>query len=70
MKTKQKAPRSSGSVYLNEATGTAVHLILVQDLLGQGSDGEIFVNGHNLSMLSRREIQEYRRGIGFVQRAS
>jgi cell division transport system ATP-binding protein len=30
------------------------------------SDGEIFVNGHNLSRLNGRERQEYRRGIGFV----
>ena len=30
------------------------------------TEGEVFVNGHNLAMLSRREIQEYRRGIGFV----
>ena len=30
------------------------------------SEGEIVVNGHNLASLSRREIQEYRRGIGFV----
>jgi cell division transport system ATP-binding protein len=30
------------------------------------SEGEIVVNASNLSRLSRREIQEYRRGIGFV----
>ena len=30
------------------------------------NEGEIVVNGHNLASLSRREIQEYRRGIGFV----
>ena len=30
------------------------------------SEGELVVNGQNLSMLSRREIQTYRRGSGFV----
>jgi cell division transport system ATP-binding protein len=30
------------------------------------NEGEIYVNGHNLSKLSRRETQEYRRGIGFI----
>src|SRR5688572_31873757 len=30
------------------------------------SEGELFVNGHNLATLTRREIQEYRRGLGFV----
>jgi cell division transport system ATP-binding protein len=29
------------------------------------SEGEIFVNGSKLSKLTRSEIQEYRRGIGF-----
>jgi cell division transport system ATP-binding protein len=42
---------------------TFLRLLLMQE---RPSEGEVFVNGHNLSMLSRREIQEYRRGIGFV----
>jgi cell division transport system ATP-binding protein len=42
---------------------TFLRLLLLQE---RPSEGEVFVNGHNLSMLSRREIQEYRRGIGFV----
>jgi cell division transport system ATP-binding protein len=42
---------------------TFLRLLLLQE---RPSEGEIFVNGHNLSTLSRRETQEYRRGIGFV----
>ena len=42
---------------------TFLRLLLMQE---RPSEGEIFVNGHNLSKLSRRDIQEYRRGIGFV----
>ena len=42
---------------------TFLRLLLMQD---RPSEGEIFVNGHNLSKLSRSEIQEYRRGVGFV----
>jgi cell division transport system ATP-binding protein len=42
---------------------TFLRLLLLQE---RPSEGEVFVNGHNLAMLSRREIQEYRRGIGFV----
>jgi cell division transport system ATP-binding protein len=42
---------------------TFLRLLLIQE---RPSEGEVFVNGHNLAMLSRREIQEYRRGIGFV----
>ena len=30
------------------------------------TEGELVVNGHNLATLKRREIQEYRRGIGFI----
>ncbi|HEV8319418.1 MAG TPA: ATP-binding cassette domain-containing protein, partial [Vicinamibacterales bacterium] len=30
------------------------------------SEGEIVVNGYNLSELTARQVQEYRRGIGFV----
>jgi cell division transport system ATP-binding protein len=32
----------------------------------QPTEGRIIVNGHDLTTLSRRQIQEYRRGIGFV----
>ncbi len=42
---------------------TFLRLLLMQE---RPTEGEVFVNGHNLSMLSRRDIQEYRRGIGFV----
>jgi len=42
---------------------TFLRLLLLQE---RPSEGELFVNGDNLNTLSRREIQEYRRGIGFV----
>ena len=42
---------------------TFLRLLLLQE---RPTDGEIFVNGNNLGMLTRREIQEYRRGLGFV----
>ncbi|OFW17009.1 MAG: cell division ATP-binding protein FtsE [Acidobacteria bacterium RIFCSPLOWO2_02_FULL_67_21] len=42
---------------------TFLRLLLLQE---RPSEGDIVVNGHDLSKLSRREIQEYRRGIGFV----
>jgi cell division transport system ATP-binding protein len=42
---------------------TFLRLLLVQE---KPSEGELFVNGHNLAMLSRGDIQEYRRGIGFI----
>ena len=42
---------------------TFLRLLLIQE---RPSEGEIFVNGDSLNKLSRREIQEYRRGIGFV----
>jgi cell division transport system ATP-binding protein len=42
---------------------TLLRLLLLQE---RPSEGEIFVNGQNLAVLSRREIQEYRRGVGFV----
>ena len=42
---------------------TFLRLLLMQE---RASEGDIFVNGQNLGLLSRREIQEYRRGIGFV----
>jgi cell division transport system ATP-binding protein len=42
---------------------TFLRLLLMQE---RPTEGDVFVNGHNLAMLSRREIQEYRRGIGFV----
>ena len=45
---------------------TFLRLLLMQE---RPSEGEVFVNGQNLSKLSRREIQEYRRGIGFVFQA-
>jgi cell division transport system ATP-binding protein len=42
---------------------TFLRLLLLQE---RPSEGEIFVNGQNLAALKRSEIQEYRRGIGFV----
>jgi cell division transport system ATP-binding protein len=42
---------------------TLLRLLLAQE---KPSEGDILVNGHDLSKLSRGEIQEYRRGIGFV----
>jgi cell division transport system ATP-binding protein len=42
---------------------TLLRLLLVQE---KPSEGEIFVNGHDLTRLSRSDIQEYRRGIGFI----
>jgi cell division transport system ATP-binding protein len=42
---------------------TFLRLLLVKE---RASDGEISVNGHNLSRLSRSEVQEYRRGVGFI----
>lgn len=42
---------------------TLLRLLLLQD---RPSEGEVVVNGFHLDKLSRREIQEYRRGVGFV----
>jgi cell division transport system ATP-binding protein len=42
---------------------TLLRLLLVQD---RPSEGDLFVNGHDLTKLSRRDVQEYRRGIGFI----
>jgi cell division transport system ATP-binding protein len=42
---------------------TLLRLLLVQE---QPTDGELFVNGHDLTTLSRGDVQEYRRGIGFI----
>jgi cell division transport system ATP-binding protein len=42
---------------------TFLRLLLLQE---RASEGELIVNGFHLDKLSRREIQEYRRGIGFV----
>jgi len=42
---------------------TFLRLLLLQE---RPSEGEVFVNGQNLATLSRREIQEYRRSIGFI----
>jgi cell division transport system ATP-binding protein len=42
---------------------TFLRLLLLQE---RPTEGEVFVNGHNLATLSRRQVQEYRRGIGFV----
>jgi len=54
-------------VFLTGASGagksTFLRLLLMQE---RQSEGELFVNGYNLATLSRAEVQEYRRGIGFV----
>ena len=42
---------------------TFLRMLLLQE---RPSEGEIVVNGYNLATLPRRQIQEYRRGIGFV----
>jgi cell division transport system ATP-binding protein len=42
---------------------TFLRLLLLQE---RPTEGEVCVNGHNLAALSRREVQEYRRGLGFV----
>jgi len=42
---------------------TLLRLLLAQD---KPSEGDIVVNGHDLSKLSRGDVQEYRRGIGFI----
>jgi len=42
---------------------TLLRLLLMQE---RPTDGELIVNGHDLTTLRRREIQEYRRGIGFI----
>jgi cell division transport system ATP-binding protein len=42
---------------------TLLRLLLVQE---RPTEGELFVNGHDLTSLSRSNVQEYRRGIGFI----
>jgi cell division transport system ATP-binding protein len=42
---------------------TLLRLLLVQE---RPTEGELFVNGHDLTTLSRGDVQEYRRGIGFI----
>ena len=42
---------------------TLLRLLLRQET---PSEGEILVNNYNLSKLSRGDVQEYRRGIGFI----
>jgi cell division transport system ATP-binding protein len=42
---------------------TLLRLLLMQE---KPTEGEIAVNGYDLSTLKRREVQEYRRGIGFI----
>ena len=42
---------------------TFLRLLLAQE---RATGGSLIVNGHDLTTLSRREVQEYRRGIGFV----
>jgi cell division transport system ATP-binding protein len=42
---------------------TFLRMLLRQEL---PSEGSIFVNGQNLELMKRRDVQEYRRGIGFI----
>ena len=42
---------------------TLLRLLLMQE---RPTSGELVVNGLNLASLGRREIQEYRRSIGFI----
>ena len=59
--------RKGEFVFLTGPSGagksTFLRLVLMQDT---PSEGEIVVNGQNLSTLRRAEIPEYRRGIGFI----
>jgi cell division transport system ATP-binding protein len=42
---------------------TLLRLLLMQE---RPTEGEVIVNGYDLATLKRREVQEYRRGIGFI----
>jgi cell division transport system ATP-binding protein len=42
---------------------TLLRLLLLQE---RPSEGEVIVNGRNLSTLTRDEVQEYRRTVGFI----
>jgi cell division transport system ATP-binding protein len=42
---------------------TFLRLLLLQE---RPSEGRILVNGHDLQTLSRRDVQRYRQGIGFI----
>ena len=42
---------------------TLLRLLLLQE---RQNEGDLFVNEHDLSRLTRSQIQDYRRGIGFV----
>jgi cell division transport system ATP-binding protein len=42
---------------------TLLRLLLLQE---RPTEGEILVNGYNLATLKARQVQEYRRGIGFI----
>ncbi len=42
---------------------TLLRLLLLQE---RPSSGDIVVNGHSLARLTRSQVQEYRRGLGFV----
>ena len=42
---------------------TFLRLLLRQEL---PSEGGVIVNGRNLAELKRHEVQEYRRGLGFI----
>ena len=42
---------------------TFLRLLLLQE---RPTEGDLVVNGYNVATLSRRALQEYRRGIGFV----
>jgi cell division transport system ATP-binding protein len=59
--------RKGEFVFLTGPSGagksTFLRLLLMQE---RPSEGEIIVNGYHLARLGRREIQEYRRGLGFV----
>ena len=54
-------------VFLTGPSGAGKSTLLrMLQLQERPTEGELFVNGYNLAKLTRAEVQEYRRGIGFV----
>jgi cell division transport system ATP-binding protein len=54
-------------VFLTGPSGAGKSTLLrMLQLQERPTEGDLFVNGYNLAKLSKGEVQEYRRGIGFV----